>query len=84
MIYMTQLIYIKEGQENIFDQFEDVAIPAILRYNGQLLLRVRPHKSAFIETHIEEPYEIQLVEFETEQDFKNFSQDEKRKKISAS
>ena len=42
MIYITQLIYIKEGQENIFHQFEDVAISIISKYNGQLLLRIRP------------------------------------------
>ena len=29
MIYITQLIYINEGQEHVFDQFEDVAIPII-------------------------------------------------------
>ena len=42
MIYLTQLIYIKEGQEEVFHQFEDIAIPAISKYNGRLLLRVRP------------------------------------------
>ena len=26
MIYITQLIYIKEGQEEVFHQFEDVQI----------------------------------------------------------
>ena len=41
-LYFTQLIYIKEGQEATFHQFEDVAIPLISKYNGQLLLRVRP------------------------------------------
>jgi uncharacterized protein (DUF1330 family) len=81
MIFLTQLIYIREGQEKIFHQFEDIAIPAISKYKGRLLLRVRPEKSAFIETRIDEPYEIHLVEFDTEQDFINFQQDEERKKI---
>jgi len=31
MIYITQLIYIKDGQENIFHQFENIAIPTILK-----------------------------------------------------
>src|SRR4030095_6044870 len=75
MIYITQLIYIKEGQEHIFDQFEDVAIPIIGKYNGKLLLRVRPGETAFIETWIDKPYEIHLVEFASEQDFKNFMVD---------
>lgn len=81
MLYIIQLIYIKEGQEKVFDQFEDIAIPTILKYNGQLLLRVRPTENAFIETNIEKPYEIHLVEFTTENDFDNFMKDEERKRF---
>jgi hypothetical protein len=81
MIFITQLIYIIEGQENIFHQFEDIAIPAILKYNGRLLLRIRPTENSYIENHIERPYEIHLATFNTEQDFKNFMQDEERKKF---
>lgn len=81
MIFLTQLIYIKEGQESIFDQFEDIAIPTIQKYNGRLLLRVRPTVDTFIEHHIERPYEIHLVEFSSEQDFENFKEDEERKKV---
>ncbi len=81
MIFITQLVYIREGQENMFHQFEDIAIPAILKYNGRLLLRVRPTEDAFIEYHIERPYEIHLIEFNTRQDFENFQNDEERKKF---
>ena len=82
MIYIMQLIYIKEGQEKIFHQFEDIAIPIIVKYNGKLLLRVRPSQESFIEHHIDKPYEIHLVEFETEKDFENFKLDEERKQFS--
>ena len=81
MIFIIQLIYIKEGQETVFHQFEDIAIPAILKYNGRLLLRVRPDNNSIVETHIGRPYEIHLVEFDNEQDFENFQQDEERKKF---
>jgi hypothetical protein len=81
MIFLTQLIYVIEGQEEIFHQFEDIAIPAILKYNGRLLLRVRPDKNSIIENNIDSPYEIHLVEFNTEQDFLNFSQDDERRKF---
>ncbi|HEY4328065.1 MAG TPA: hypothetical protein VGN20_29035 [Mucilaginibacter sp.] len=81
MIYITQLIYIKEGQQSIFHQFEDVAIPIISKYNGRLLLRIRPEETSFIETSIEKPYEVHLVEFDAEDDFKNFMQDEERKQF---
>src|SRR5271154_6553959 len=81
MIYITQLIYIKEGQEAVFDQFEAVAIPLISRYNGQLLLRVRPGPGSIIESSMDIPYEIHLVKFEGENDFNDFMKDEERKKF---
>ncbi len=81
MIFITQLIYIKEGQENVFHQFEAIAIPTIVKYNGRLLIRIRPDNNSIIENNIGNPYEIHLVEFDTEQDFDNFKQDEERKKF---
>lgn len=81
MLYFTQLIYIKEGQEELFHQFEDVAIPLISKYNGKLLLRIRPTENSFIEYSIDKPYEVHLVEFNNETDFENFVKDEERKKF---
>lgn len=81
MIFITQLIYILEGQEKVFDEFESIAIPIISKYNGKLLLRVRPAENAFVENNIDQPYEIHLVEFNTQQDFDNFKQDEERKRF---
>jgi len=81
MIYITQLIYIHKGKEDQFHQFEDIAIPTILKYNGRLTLRIRPEKKSVIENNIETPYEIHLVEFESQQDFDNFKEDKERKKI---
>ncbi len=81
MIYVTQLIYIRPGQESVFHEFEDIAIPIIARYNGKLLLRVRPDEDSFVEHTIEKPYEIHLVSFEHERDLENFGKDEERKKF---
>ena len=81
MVFITQLIYIVDGQEPVFNQFEAIAIPLISKYNGRLLLRVRPGEAAYIESNIENPYEIHLVEFETDNDFTNFMQDEERKRF---
>lgn len=81
MILITQLIYIIDGQEKAFDEFESIAIPAILKYNGRLLLRIRPGEDNFIESHIDKPYEIHLVEFRHQEDFENFMKDEERKKF---
>ncbi len=77
MIFITQLIYLVEGKEQVFDEFEKIVIPIIARYNGQLMLRTRPGK--VMEAHIEVPYEIHLVSFETEADFEAFKHDEERK-----
>ena len=79
MIFITQLIYILDGQEAVFDEFEALALPIIPKYNGRLLFRLRPGGSAYIEREIERPYEIHLVTFETEKDFTDFMQDEERK-----
>lgn len=81
MIYITQLVYVKEGQEHVFDQFENIAIPTIANYRGQLLLRIRPTDDTIIESQMDKPYEIHLVAFETDQDFQQFLQDEERKKF---
>ena len=81
MIYITQLIYLVEGQEKVFHQFEDLAIPIIAKYKGKLLLRVRPNETGIVAKNIETPYEIHLIEFENEQYFSNFLKDEERKKF---
>jgi uncharacterized protein (DUF1330 family) len=81
MIYITQLIYIIPGQEKTFNEFESVAIPIISKYNGRLLFRVRPSEDAFVESHSDKPYEIHLVEFDSEQDFQNFTKDDERRKF---
>jgi uncharacterized protein (DUF1330 family) len=81
MIYITQLIYIIPGQEEVFNQFEQVAIPLIAKYNGKLLFRLRPEANMYIGESAEKPYEIHLVEFLNEQDFENFKLDEERKKF---
>ena len=58
MIYITQLIYIKQHQEKMFDEFEKVSIPIISRYNGKMMLRIRPDKNSILESSIEQPYEV--------------------------
>jgi len=81
MLYFTQLIYLQPGREEIFDQFEAIALPLIDKYNGRLLLRVRPAAEAYLASSIDRPYEIHLVEFDSNDDFVNFTKDEERKKF---
>ena len=81
MIYITQLIFIRDDEESVFHEFEEMAMPLIKKYNGRILLRIRPDDNSFIECSIDKPYEIHLVEFDGEQDFENFKLDEERKKF---
>ncbi|MEQ9230798.1 MAG: DUF1330 domain-containing protein [Cyclobacteriaceae bacterium] len=80
-VFITQLIYVIPGKEDVFDQFEAIAIPIISKYNGRLLFRIRPSVETIIETSIEPPYEIHLVEFDSAQDFEEFKLDEERKQF---
>jgi hypothetical protein len=81
MIYITQLIYLSEGQEKVFEEFESIAIPIISKYNGNLLLRIRPEENSIISGTLEKPYEIHFISFDSTIDFEKFSLDEERKKI---
>jgi len=81
MIFITQLIYLHDGQEDVFHQFESLAIPIISRYRGKLLLRIRPGDESLIESRIDKPYEIHLVQFESEKDFESFCQDDERRQF---
>ena len=81
MIYITQLIYIKQGQEDVFNQFEAIAIPIISKYNGKLLFRIRPSEESVVERNIDNPYEVHLIEFASDADFQDFMKDEERKRF---
>jgi hypothetical protein len=81
MLYITQLIYIQEGQEAIFDQFEAVAIPIIPKYGGELVLRIRPGDGSKIGGIAEMPYEVHLVSFPDQEAFTRFMLDEERKQF---
>ncbi len=79
MIYITMLIFIKEGKEDTFHQFEALVIPILSDYNGRLLYRLRPTQETFISNEEALPYEIHFVSFESEQDFIDFAGDKRRK-----
>lgn len=81
MVYITQLIFVKEGKEDVFHQFEDLAIPLIEKYNGRIIHRIRPDKHSFIAGDSELPYEIHLVSFDSERDLENFMKDDTRQQF---
>ncbi|MFA6084373.1 hypothetical protein [Mucilaginibacter sp.] len=78
MIYYTQLIFIKPGHEQEFHAFEDEVLPLLKEHNGELVYRIRPAESAFIESSRELPSEIHLVTFESKADFEGYKVDPRR------
>ncbi len=77
-LYITLLIFIKEGKEETFLTYEEKVLPILPKYNGQLLYRIRPDKTHFIHSQDEYPYEIHLVSFHSKEDFENYKQDKER------
>ena len=78
MIYITQLIYVKEGQEETFLEFESHALPLMAEYTGKVIYRLRPNEDAFIDHEGETPYEIHFLSFDSEEDLQQFMKDDRR------
>ena len=79
MIYLTVLLYIKEGKEDVFQEYENAVLPFLNEYNGILIHRLRPEHENYIGNSTEEqPYEIHLISFSSDDDFKNYLKDSKR------
>lgn len=77
-VYITVLLFVKEGAEHNFQRYEENVLPILEKYNGELLYRIRPGAESFINNPKEKPYEIHLVSFETIQDFESYKLDEER------
>jgi len=78
MIYFTQIIFIKEGQEFTFHAFEDKVLPLLEKHNGELICRIRPPKSSVITTKFGHPYEIHIVSFSDRKSFESYRDDPQR------
>lgn len=81
MIYLTQLIYINEGQEKAFLEFESIVLPLLEKHFGKLELRTRPTPETWVAGAQEMPYEIHLVSFDSKGDLQSYINDENRKKV---
>ena len=81
MLYITQLIYVKPGKEEIFLEFESHAIPLMEKYTGKLIQRLRPNAADYVAGEEEKPYEIHIVSFESEEKLQAFFKDNTRLKF---
>ncbi|MCB9230047.1 MAG: DUF1330 domain-containing protein [Bacteroidia bacterium] len=79
MITLVQFIYLHPGKEEIFHQFEDIAIPLMEKYGGCMIHRIRPDQDAFIEGENDRPYEVHYMSFPSDADLNAFLKDESRK-----
>ena len=78
MIYVTQLIFIKEGKEKTFLEFEHFAIPLMEKYGGKMIYRLRPNRDSYVSSTKEQPYEIHFISFNLEEDLNAFMKDDSR------
>ncbi len=78
MIYLSQFIFIHEGKEEAFHEFEDHAIPLMEKYGGRIIYRIRPEVSDFVFMNEEKPYEIHFMSFESEKHLEQFLRDDER------
>ena len=83
MIYFTQLVFIKEGKEEVFHQFENCVLPMLSQYGGRLLYRARLAAGATLHSEVGTPYEIHLVSFPSEADFQAYADDGERQQCLA-
>lgn len=75
-ITITQLIYLNDGGEQGFLEYESLVLPLLEKYGGGLELRLRPGRDNFIyPSEGEVPYEVHIVSFETKEDFERFKND---------
>jgi hypothetical protein len=81
MIYLTQLVYVHEGREATFHQFEDIVLPLLAKYRGELVLRLRPDHASKIAGTADVPYELHIVSFHSEDDVARYSKDEERQRV---
>jgi uncharacterized protein (DUF1330 family) len=81
MIYITQLIYHKKGKKKLFESFEKSVLPLLGKHGGQLLFRCAPPSRFYRSATIEKPDEIQLIRFESEEQFRAYVADEDRIKL---
>lgn len=78
---VVQLVYIKEGKESVYLAYEDIVLPLVEKYQGKALLRLRPDENSVINSDMEKPYEVHMVEFPSAQELENYMNDEVRRKF---
>ena len=80
MLYLTQWLYVRPGMEESFHAFEDRVLPLLARHGGELVMRLRPPRDAFIAGSEQPPYELHVVRFNDEAGLAAYANDEERRR----
>jgi hypothetical protein len=81
MVYLTQIVYVRPGEEGTFLQFEEIVLPLLAKYEGELLLRLRPTADSVVEAAIEVPYELHFLRFASEERLAQYGRDPERQRV---
>jgi len=82
MIYITLLLFVRDGKEQLLNEYESKVLPLLTSYGGRLLYRIRPQKGQHIVTPEHYPYEVHIVSFPSVTDFEQYKADDVRKSYS--
>ena len=80
-LFVTQLIFLREGQRESFEEYEDAVIPLLEKYRGQLMYRIKCHED-YVQCRLNEmPHEIHIISFPNQAALKNYLEDPKRQEL---
>ncbi|MEI9907360.1 MAG: DUF1330 domain-containing protein [Actinomycetota bacterium] len=75
-ITLCVLLWVKDGQEELFESYEDKALEIATRHGGITVSRVRRTEGS------EAPYEVQILQFPSDASLKEFMDDPARSELS--
>jgi uncharacterized protein (DUF1330 family) len=80
MLYYTQIIFVREGLEEVFNAFEDQVLPLLQQYGGRVLYRLRVTEETVISSDLRKPYEVQVISFDDRVNFARYLNCDERKR----
>ena len=69
-----------DGGDATFRQFEDIVLPLLAKYGGELVLRLRPDEVSYLGGTAERPYEVHVVRFAGPDDLARYRDDDERRR----
>ncbi len=79
-VYLTLLVYLRDGKESSFLEYENKMVPLLKKYGGRLEFRLKTMKNNAVVQ--EEPDEIHIVSFPSHDDYERYRQDPGREALS--